>query len=296
MPRSTGESGADVDLSKIRELEERLDNFRIQVADDMTIRGSAWQGFAHNAYTCDELGQGGTPTPPSPGACCLPDGTCEEVIPSQCGLDGGTFFGGSCTPNPCPQPTGACCVGSDCSIETESDCTDMGGTYQGDDTTCDPNPCTPPCCENAFLNPSDGMYYHGKHICFTYSDSNNNPPDTNCTTTTNICSTYTIDPDTCVATLSCSGSYTITDDVFGDSQSWVIGPDPSHCAWSAALNSQLPAPFTCATCFPLPPGCPGVGFLEDKIVDCDSSCSDGPPNGSQSNSVRIAYFDPCTHL
>ncbi len=178
MRTATGESDSDVEEAQIAELEQRLTRFRIQVPDDMTIRGNAWQGFAHNAYTCDELGLGGTPVIGT-GACCLPDGTCEEVTPGQCLFDGGTFVGGlcvdtdctgaccdedgsctettldgcsgtfqgygtDCDPNPCPTPpppTGACCVGTDCSITTEDDCTGMGGTYQGDDTTCDPNPC-----------------------------------------------------------------------------------------------------------------------------------------------------------
>ncbi len=151
MPAATGESEPGIDLKQLEEIEKRFDKFRIQVAPDLTIRGSIHQGFAVNTFTCDEMGQGGEPPTPTTGACCLPDGTCEEVTVAQCLEDGGTFVGGSCADADCPQPTGACCVGSDCTIETESDCTDMGGTYQGDDTTCDPNPCEmPPCCEGAF--------------------------------------------------------------------------------------------------------------------------------------------------
>jgi hypothetical protein len=94
----------DPTVEKIWELEERLDKFRISADSGITYRGNAWQGYAVNIPTCDEIGQGGTPTPPNPGACCLPDGTCETVTPGQCLLDGGTFIGGSCDPNPCGTP------------------------------------------------------------------------------------------------------------------------------------------------------------------------------------------------
>lgn len=42
----------------------------------------------------------GTPTP---GACCLPDGTCATLSPAECSMQGGTWQGSdvSCTPNPC---------------------------------------------------------------------------------------------------------------------------------------------------------------------------------------------------
>lgn len=141
MRAATGES--EPDLEQIRELEERLDNFRIQVADDMTIRGSAWQGYALNSKTCGEMGLGGTPTPPNPGACCLPDGTCETVTPGQCLLDGGTFSGGPCDPNPCSPALclGACCNGTGCGLDTEEDCVRNGGTFHGCGTECHPNPC-----------------------------------------------------------------------------------------------------------------------------------------------------------
>ncbi len=52
MRTATGESGSDIDLSPIRKLEERLDNFRIDVSGDITIAGSAWQGYALNVPFC----------------------------------------------------------------------------------------------------------------------------------------------------------------------------------------------------------------------------------------------------
>ncbi len=113
MRGSTGESEPYV--TKIRELEERLDNFRIQVSNDLTIRGNAWQGYALNAYTCGELGFGG-PTPPGTGACCDDMGNCTVTTEADCT---GTFqgVGTDCDPNPCVT-TGRCalckfCLGPD---------------------------------------------------------------------------------------------------------------------------------------------------------------------------------------
>jgi hypothetical protein len=130
----------DPTVEKIRELEERLDKFRISADSGITYRGNAWQGYAVNTPTCDEIGQGGAPPPPNLGACCLPDGTCETVTQGQCILDGGTIVGTSCDPNPCPTATGACCLtacSDDCSITTESGCADLGGPYLGNGSSCD---------------------------------------------------------------------------------------------------------------------------------------------------------------
>ncbi len=61
MPTGTGQSEPDV--TRIRELEDRLDNLRIEVSDDLTIRGSAWQGYALNVPDCPQevSGTGGNP-------------------------------------------------------------------------------------------------------------------------------------------------------------------------------------------------------------------------------------------
>ncbi len=169
MRAATGESDPDVEESQIAELEQRLSRFRIQVPDDMTIRGNAWQGFAHNAYTCDELGLG-APTPPGIGACCLSDGTCEEVTPGQCLLDGGTFIGGLCVDTDC---TGACCdTDGNCTETTQDGC---GGDFHGIGTDCDPNPCPPPttagaCCTDgvcSVVSPDDcmGTYFGDGTTC-----------------------------------------------------------------------------------------------------------------------------------
>lgn len=143
MRTATGESEPDV--TKIRELEERLDKFRIQTSNDLTIRGSAWQGYALNAYTCDELGRGIGPTPTT-GACCI-DGICSITTEPDCTLMGGTYQGDGtdCDPNPCPTPTGACCDPFNiCTVESEADCEAAFGSYLGDGTTCAGVDCT--CC------------------------------------------------------------------------------------------------------------------------------------------------------
>ncbi len=102
--------------------------------------------------TSDEGEQEGGGPGDETGACCNPDGSCDDgVTQFDCTSSGGIFqgFGTDCDSVTC-EAFGACCVDTDCTIETESDCTDMGGTYQGDGTTCDPNPCggvaTGACC------------------------------------------------------------------------------------------------------------------------------------------------------
>jgi hypothetical protein len=100
MRAGTGESGTD--LEQIRELEERLDNFRIEVQDDITIRGSAWQGYALNVTSCPEV----TIVPVTPtGACCV-DTDCTIETESDCEDMGGTYQGDGtpCSPNPCCTP------------------------------------------------------------------------------------------------------------------------------------------------------------------------------------------------
>jgi hypothetical protein len=122
MRSATGEPDPAVEIGK---LEERLDKFRISADSDITYRGSAWQGYAFNIPACEE-----TTIAPNPGACCLPDGSCEVVTPGQCLLDGGTFVGGSCTPNPCssPTPCGPPCTNFPFTASISIICDGGGGT------------------------------------------------------------------------------------------------------------------------------------------------------------------------
>ena len=245
MRTATGQSEPDV--TKIRELEERLDNFRIQVADDMTIRGSAWTGYAHNVTSCEAT----EAVSPSTGACCLPDGTCEEVTVAQCIEDGGTFVGGLCIDADCPQPTGACCVGTDCTIETEDDCTGMGGTYQGDDTTCDPNPCE--CiCEHL----TDCGTLCGTTVVheFTQSSSGDDSRfDCHFEASYDRTDTTTYDPETCffIENVCDGGSWSII--ASGDGCSCSSGNDscvasPStECAWDVLFGGAVTLDTTTCT-------------------------------------------------
>jgi hypothetical protein len=77
------------------------------------------------------------------GACCSPDGSCEEVPQGICEDSyQGDFT--TCDPNPCPQPTGACCPphGS-CEEVPQGMCE---GNYQGDGTSCEEHSCDPGAC------------------------------------------------------------------------------------------------------------------------------------------------------
>ena len=81
------------------------------------------------------------------GACCIEDGSCVMELATLC-FDswGGTFVGGECADNPCPDPIGACCnnmggpMGT-CDLFTEADCQSFDGYWQGGATDCDTAGC-----------------------------------------------------------------------------------------------------------------------------------------------------------
>jgi hypothetical protein len=74
-----------------------------------------------------------------PGACCLPDGTCEDMEAADCSAAGG-FFGGSgseCATYVCPEYPGACCLADgSCIVTIESCCDYAGGVFVGEGTDC----------------------------------------------------------------------------------------------------------------------------------------------------------------
>ena len=75
------------------------------------------------------------------GACCLPDGSCQETTTFNCSMTlGGTFQGffTSCTPNPC----GPCCDECTCTVNGAGPCASGGGTFIGP-TGAD---CSPVLC------------------------------------------------------------------------------------------------------------------------------------------------------
>ncbi len=171
----------------------------------------------------DELGsdegeqEGGGGPGDQTGACCNPDGSCDEdVTQFDCTSSGGIFqgVGTDCDPNPCEQPpaTGACCIGTDCSIQTQEDCESGGGTYQGDDTTCDPNPCISASCCSTPFQAFDGScrFFLTKTVVQTASRTEHITDicggSGDRTSSLNTSDTYTVDPDTCEVTCVGSGS------------------------------------------------------------------------------------------
>lgn len=89
---------------------------------------------------------------PCVGACCMLDGSCQEIGPTPCAAQGGPFYGVgvSCEfVNNCP-PAGACCASqhfADCTLLTEAACLQGNGYWQGVGSTCSPeNDCTGVCC------------------------------------------------------------------------------------------------------------------------------------------------------
>src|SRR6185436_10028860 len=67
-------------------------------------------------------------------ACCLSDGSCQNLLSSNCAALGGISQGpgSTCATASCAQPTGACCL-PDCSCTTLSQaaCLEAGGRWHG---------------------------------------------------------------------------------------------------------------------------------------------------------------------
>ena len=90
-----------------------------------------------------------TPVPPGE-ACCLGDGTCQDVDPTAClALDGVSQGGGTtCAGTTCEQPQ-ACCFFPEgtCSDLLAGACTSQGGTPEGSGTDCTTTSCPQPITE-----------------------------------------------------------------------------------------------------------------------------------------------------
>lgn len=124
----------------------------------------------------------------------------------------------------CCNPTGACCFDDgSCVVESESDCIGAGGTYQGDGIMCDPNPCTPPCDCGGI----PGFLGVGNYLVSTFRQTRTahgvgTPFADECDLTFDISTITTVDPFTCVETVTCSGTFTYHSDTAGDcSATWV---------------------------------------------------------------------------
>ncbi|MHC5028861.1 MAG: DUF1349 domain-containing protein, partial [Planctomycetota bacterium] len=97
---------------------------------------------AHTALV-DYVFNTSSPIEPEDGetgtACCLPDGSCQDVTELQCLTIGGNNQGAgvTCAAASCPQPSGACCLdGGLCEEIAELDCLAQAGTWEGADSLC----------------------------------------------------------------------------------------------------------------------------------------------------------------
>jgi hypothetical protein len=86
------------------------------------------------------------------GACCLPDGTCQNLTQTACNSAQGVFQGANsnCATVPaCPQP-GACCLpNGNCITANQQQCAQQNGVFSGPGTNCATIPaCAQPgaCC------------------------------------------------------------------------------------------------------------------------------------------------------
>ena len=74
-----------------------------------------------------------------PEACCLPDGTCENLTRAECLAQGGTpqGCGTKCAdPDIECEDTQACCIDGNCLDLPPAECKALGGTPQGKGTEC----------------------------------------------------------------------------------------------------------------------------------------------------------------
>ena len=80
---------------------------------------------------------------PGFGACCLPDGSCNEMDAIVCTQMGGEYQGDGifCNDINCPAPTGACCfTNKSCVVLEEAPCLSLpNAQWQGGGTICDGN-------------------------------------------------------------------------------------------------------------------------------------------------------------
>jgi hypothetical protein len=81
------------------------------------------------------------------GACCLPDGTCEQYTVLDCLLRAGTHFGegSNCVVSLClpDTGTGACCLPSGgCAVLTRVQCFNQSGLYMGTGSACGDFTCS----------------------------------------------------------------------------------------------------------------------------------------------------------
>lgn len=268
----------------------------------------------------DELGsdegeeEGGEPPPDETGACCNPDGSCDDgVTEFDCTKSGGTFqgVGTDCSDATCPtEPTGACCVDADCSIETEGDCTGMGGIYQGDNTTCFPNPCGAPLCACGFeaFDGSGRKFLTRTRVSSLHIETAGTlgPNDWDMSAT----KVEVMDPDTCeVSCIVCEGSVHFTSvDFMCDTtiDAFCISGAPcsdefglmsciSQCGFTGSDGCDAVAQFNTTHSGPCPHPAVGCDFvIETTSISATELAQDVTWFTTGSGNITITLSDECT--
>jgi hypothetical protein len=80
------------------------------------------------------------------GACCFPDGFCQEITEMGCMSEGGVYQGDftDCKTAECQEWYGACCVGDSCYEDFYTYCMESEGIFLGDGTDCESDDCPDP--------------------------------------------------------------------------------------------------------------------------------------------------------
>jgi hypothetical protein len=169
------------EMARVVSLIERLDNMRIE--------GDAWSGNARSGFMFNpdslptDLGCGAGQGPPGAGggACCFPDGSCQQLDYPTCRDDRGNYLGDGtqCGPNTCINGGGggggACCFGDgSCAFISYLDCYNEGGTFYGQGVECASAFCPQPepphqgaCCASGvcyFTDPTTCQNIGGSYL------------------------------------------------------------------------------------------------------------------------------------
>ncbi len=119
-------------------------------------------------------------------ACCLPDGSCQELPPHECDALGGTPMGPGSV---CTGMQEACCLEDGMCLDADPMCCDyMGGIPQGPGTACAGR--TEACCYD------DGACQDGDPVCCVAGGGEPQGPGTMCTEPEACC--LSTDPYECV--------------------------------------------------------------------------------------------------
>ncbi|MBK8916002.1 MAG: proprotein convertase P-domain-containing protein [Phycisphaerales bacterium] len=147
------------------------------------------------------------------GACCLPDGTCQDISSLACQTAFGVFQGdgSECATTACPPAEGCCFANQTCQFLTTDRCSTLGGTSLGAGTDCNVTCVRGACCNGVVCSRQfeqicigGGGFYQGDTTSCdsvagtptTYSSSPNLPildsPAPAQTDTINVADTYAI--------------------------------------------------------------------------------------------------------